>query len=210
MENQDLMFSLSRLLQRCSGPTAKVLAELNRACLSGRWRDDEADHRLQQIARETLHSRAHAQTLLSAHGKTIWPGSFGQSPYGEIFALVRLALAGQMPLRGASNAERAIHTALFDFLAPPAAVKRVKLNNIGRAQRYARVLFAMRETAMLSYTEADATLRLLLNTHPGDRSVAQPSCEAVAHFGGNLRVLTEALRRRAHLRVLRAREAALT
>lgn len=205
MENQDLIFTYRQLLQESVGPIAKALSDLNRYCLRSSWADvaDERDYC--DLACATLRNRHHAQTLLAAHGKTSWPGSFGQSPYAEVFALVRLALAGQMPPRTATRVERSLHRALFDQLAPPAAASRAKLDEAGRSRRYRRILFGMREAAILTRTESDAVLRQLLNAHPGDRAELPPCCEAAANFGGTMRVLTRSLQLRSYYREPRTR-----
>jgi hypothetical protein len=204
MNSQDLVRSDAQMLQDGSKPLAQSLLYLNRACLQGRL-DALAWRACEDAVVAALPSREHAQRLLAAHGKTCWPGSMGQSPYGEIFDLVRLALAGQVHRRAASLAEQAIHALLFERLAPAAARARVQLDGNGRERRYARLLFCMRETAILTTGEADAVLRQLLKAHPSERAQAFPACEAAANFGGNARVIEQVMRRRASLREMRAR-----
>lgn len=206
--DQHQIAGYARQLQSCSDALAQGLLELNRMCLGTLVSEDALAETLAS-ARALLGDRGRARLLLAAHGKTSWPGSYGQSPYGEIFALVALALAGQAMRRGCSGNERRLHAGLFDLLAPAAARARVELDASGRERRYARVLFGMREAAILTRGEADAALRQLLGAHPSEREQAFPACEAVANFGGNLRVLQHALRRRPELRLMRARQAKL-
>ena len=210
MDHQNDIHLMYQELQHCCGDRAEVLSKLNRMCIAGRYNGDTAAQGLLVAAQGIFANREESLAWSAAHGLTSWPGSFGQSPFGEVFALLRIALAGHVPLASASPAERAIHAAVFDRIAPPAAVARVSLTEQGRSRRYGRLLLSMRQTAMLTHTEADATLRQLLARHPRERGSTLPSCEAVANFGGNMRVLTEVLRRRPHLRVMRSGAAAST
>lgn len=203
MTNEDLIPSYARLLENGKGSIAKPLSDLNRALLQGSWCDVGDEHHFCEIAKATFWSRFHAQMLTAAHGQTSWPGSYGQSPYAEVFGVVRHVLEGHMLPRTASKTERSLHRALFEQLAPPAAISRFKLDEAGRTKRYKRLLFGMREAAILTRTEADAALRQLLSAHPGDRASLIPCSEAVAHFGGTMRVLTESLNRRAYYRDFR-------
>jgi hypothetical protein len=204
MKNEDLIHSYTRLLQHGKGSIAKALSGLNRALLRGSWCDVADEHDACELAKTTFCSRMRAQTLIAAHGQTSWPGSYGQSPYAEVFGVVRHVLAGHMLPRTASKTERSLHRALFEQLAPPAAISRFKLDEAGRTKRYKRLLFGMREAAILSRTEADAVLRQLLGAHPADRASLIPCSEAVAHFGGTKRVLTMSINRRAYYRDFRA------
>jgi hypothetical protein len=204
MNSQDLVRSDAQMLQAGAKPLAQNLLYLNRACLLGRL-DALARRACEDAVVAAFPSREHAQRLLAAHGKTCWPGSMGQSPYGEIFDLVRLALAGQVHRRAASLSEQAIHALLFERLAPAAARARGRFRPVERERRYARLLFCMRETAILTTGEADAVLRQLLKAHPSERAQAFPACEAAANFGGNARVIAQVMRRRASLREMRAR-----
>lgn len=204
MTNEDLIPSYSRLLEHGKGSIAKALIDLNRALLRGSWCDVADEHDFCELAKATFWSRMHAQTLTAAHGQTSWPGSYGQSPYAEVFAVMQHVLAGHMLPSTASKTERSLHRALFDLLAPPAAISRSKLDEAGRTKRYKRLLFGMRESAILTRTEADAVLRQLLGAHPADRASLIPCSEAVAHFGGTMRVLTKSVNRRAYYRDFRA------
>jgi hypothetical protein len=203
MTNEDLIPNYSRLLENGKGSIAKALSDLNRAMLRGNWCDVADEHDVCELAKATFWSRFHAQTLTAAHGQTSWPGSFGQSPYAEVFDVVQHVLAGHMLPRTASKTQRSLHRALFEQLAPPAAISRFKLDEAGRTKRYKRLLFGMREAAILTRTEADAVLRQLLGAHPRDRASLSPCCEAVAHFGGTMRVLTKSVNRRAYYRDFR-------
>lgn len=204
MTNEDLIPSYARLLENGKGSIAKPLSDLNRALLQGSWCDVGDEHHFCEIAKATFWSRFHAQMLTAAHGQTSWPGSYGQSPYAEVFGVVRHVLAGHMLPQTASITERSLHRALFEQLAPPAAISRFKLDEAGRTKRYKRLLFGMREAAILTRTEADAVLRQLLGAHPADRASLIPCSEAVAHFGGTMRVLTKSINRRAYYRDFRA------
>lgn len=178
-------------LQHRDGPLAQALARLNTLCLQGRWplNGDNGDR---SLLLQACTGPASATRLLQAHGMTCWPAQFGQSPYGEVFGVIRQALAGLALMRGANQVERDLWGLLVPRLAPPAARSRHALDERGRQRRYARLLHAMREAALLTEGEADATLRLLLRAHPLDRATTPPACEATAHFGGNLRVLQRA------------------
>jgi hypothetical protein len=203
MTNEDLIPSYAALLENGRGSIAKALSDLNRALLRGSWSDVADEHDACELAKATFWSRMHSQTLTAAHGQTSWPGSYGQSPYAEVFGVVRHVLAGHMLPCSASKTERSLHLALFEQLAPPAAISRFKLDEAGRTKRYKRLLFGMREAAILTRTEADAVLRQLLGAHPRDRASLTPSSEAVANFGGTMRVLTKSLNRRAYYRDFR-------
>lgn len=183
---------------------AKSLGQLNRWCLTGRWAPDVQAQQIQAV-QTIFQNRDVGHLLMAAHGKTRWPAFFGQSPYGEVFALLNLAMAGLSYRREHNQIERTLHEAMFAHVAPAAALARAALNDKGRANRYPRLLDGMREVAILSHTEADAALRILLRMHPDDRSSAAPSSEAAAHFGGNLRIVHQVLLLREVQRQRRAR-----
>lgn len=184
-------------LQHCEGPLASCLLILNSFCLRGYY--PESDPPLEQVSRPVtayLRDRQAAQALLELHGRTRWPGSYGQSPYQEVLAVIRIAASGfPLPHRG-TRVERLLHDLWFLTIAPESSRSRQRLDTAGLWKRYPRLLQAMQYVAILTKGEVESTLRLLLRTHPQDRPTASPSCEATAHFGGNLRVVHQAIRRR--------------
>ena len=199
----------TRSLQRMDTDFARALGRLNSLCLTGRWiadtkgakgADASADASTNpDVAhlRSVCTDASVATSILKAHGRTAWPGSYGQSPYAEVMAVIRHALDGQRLPRGSSQVERDLYGLLVPAIALPAARSRYSQDNEdGRAQRYPRLLFTLREVSILTPTEADATLRTLMRAHPADRGSASSPAEAVAHACGPLKVLQRAWQRR--------------
>lgn len=114
----------------------------------------------------------------------------------EFFSVLRCAVAGHAMTPGATRSQRHVHARLLVAYGPPAARVRVGLAMDHLERRYPRLLRAMRDAAILSQGEAQSALYTLLQTHPTARRSCCASCEAVAHFGGNLAVVRSAVRRR--------------
>lgn len=206
---------LALSLQLMNTNLAHSLARLNSLCMRGCWPRDnfEKDHDLMakveadraRLLQACANAAAAAQ-LLRAHSMTCWPATYGQSPYGELIVVIRHAIEGLALRRGSTQVERDLVDLLVPQLAPPAARNRYAHDDErGRARLYARLLYTMREVALLTHGEADAVLRTLLRLHPDNRASSPASSEAVAYSGGNLRVLQRAWQMR-HMVAARRRQ----
>jgi len=103
---------------------------------------------------------------------------------------------GHAPMRGSSKWHRVVHDQLLRRYALPSAILRWDMDRDELVRRYPRLLRAMRDAAILTRTEAEAALLQLLRTYPSQRAQSLPASEAVSHFGGNLKVVRVAIRRR--------------
>lgn len=185
-------WNLFSQLQQCEGHLAAALVAVNRDCLGSALTGvPEKEQRISALA-GFIPGRAEARELLQAFGKTTWPAAYGQSPYDDVMEVIRCAVAGVALKSGSTPAQRALHGRWLPVYALPAATVRWNLDDDGRRQRYPRLLRAMEHAALLSPGEADSVLRILLRTNPYVRSHSSPSCEAAAHFGGNLKVVRAA------------------
>lgn len=181
-------------LQACAGPLALLLAEVNRDCLRSAFdKSPERQARAQQLF-ELLGDRDEIRAMLAGLGRTTWPSSYGQTPYDEIATVLRCAIQGAAMPGGSTQGMRALHNLAVERFAPESARKRWFLDEAGRSKRYPRLLRAMQHAALLTSGEADSALRVLLRTNPQLRSHSSPSCEAVAHYGGNLAAVRAARR----------------
>lgn len=188
--------NLQMQLQRVAGPIATAVAAISRYCV-GQSSEVEREAAVTELLR-LVPTRAEAQALLQAHGATVWPGTFGESPYEHAAALLRHALDGVALPPRSSNAEREMHAPMLFAYALPTAVMRWELDREHLAARYPRLLRAMQRGALLTTREAEGAVYILLHTHPLARHRSCPSSEAVAHFGGNLAAVRSARRWRAH------------
>lgn len=141
---------------------------------------------------QVVPDRADAVLLVRAAQRVRWPQQWGPVPYRRAAEALQAAVDGTALPPGANAGQRALHTLLLDAYALPAARARLNLDAQSMRQRYPRLLRAMRHAALLTTGEAEATLRVLLRTHPVARDRCAPSCEATAHFGGNLKVVRRA------------------
>lgn len=181
--------SLFQQLQACEGLLADTLMQANRQCLRAANREADERELVIRVLFNMLADRGGLLLVLQALGKTRWPGTYGQSPYEEISTVLRCASQGLAMPGGSTPVMRELHAAAIERFAPPAARVRWSLNEGGRAKRYRRLLRAMQHGALLTPGEADSALRVLLRTNPSLRHHSPPSCEAVAHYGGNLAVV---------------------
>ena len=185
---------LTMQLQAMAGELAAALAAVDTDCLRSRF--TEPVERLERTTRlmKLVPDRATALALSDAFGRTRWPAAYGESPYDHVMCVIRCALQGVALLEGSTAAQRALHAMCVEAFALPCARARLNLDDAGRRRRYPRLLRAMEHAALLTTGEADSALRGLLRTHPLGRGHAPASCEAVAHFGGNLKVVRAARR----------------
>lgn len=182
-------------LQQLLGPVAVLLAALSRQCVCA----DTASEKQAAIAEflRLVPTRADAQALLTAHGATSWPGSFGESPYEHAAAVLRHALAGHALPPRSTNAEREMHLAFLKAYALPTCVARWDLDRDALWGRYPRLLRSMQNGALLTQREAEGAVYILLHTNPAARQRSCASSEAVSHFGGNVAAVRAARRWRA-------------
>lgn len=166
------------------------LRELNRLIDS---QGLQAQERSQVLSAKIFSSPKRTQLLHDAHRKTRWPAFYGQSPYESVFAVVNAAGRGSLLLRPFKVSERALYRHVLHHIGPAAARKRDLLAFDDIEARYPRLMATMREVAMLTRTEASGVILMLLRTHPSDRASSTASSEAVAHYGGNLKVVRQAL-----------------
>jgi len=185
---------LAEALRIGESELARHLAELDRICRRRQHSDWFAPLPEGTALLRLVPDREAAQTLAAAFGQTTWPGSFGETPYDQVMVLIRCALDGLALKAGATPAEKNLHLIFLGAYALPAARVRWGLSQHDLSQRYPRLLRAMQHGALLSAGEAEAALSLLLRRHPAERAKTPPSSEAVAHFGGNLKVVHAARR----------------
>lgn len=180
-------------LQQCRGALAQALKRVN-TCLLFNKCDLPETHDAMETFLAVVADRKSGLELHAALGSLRWPGTYGSSPWEELFSVLRAAIHGHAASKDFGRISRILHQDLIERLALPSAVKRLSLDEAGRKKRYPRLLEAMRQGALLTHGEADAALRMLLNACPGERARTCPSSEAVDHFGGNLRVVHQARR----------------
>ncbi len=180
-------------LQHCRGALSVVLSRVNTCLLFDKCDIPDAKDAFSALLAITC-DRESALKLHSTLGSLRWPGSYGSSPWEELFSVLHSAVHGYAPSKNFGRLSRILHQDLIERIALPAAVNRLNLNEVGRKKRYSRLLEAMRQGALLTHGEADSALRMLLNACPGERAKTFASCEAVDHFGGNLRVVHQARR----------------
>ena len=185
----------SHSLRAVTGPIPQLLVELAAHCRAGRCDTDALDAGCSGLLQLVVDRQA-AQQLLADHGALRWPGAMGQSPYADFTYVLRCTVDGHFLMPGATRSQRYLHARLASVYGPPAAKARLQLGMGDLERRYPRLLRAMRDAAILSHGEAQSALFLLLQAHPSSRRSTCASCEAVAHFGGNLAVVRAAIRRR--------------
>jgi len=185
---------LFQQLQSVTGELAKAMRAVNIDCQgSSMDRPPERRGRIQALL-DMLGDTDQVRAVSQAVGNTRWPGAYGESPYDDLMTVLRCASRGEPLPCGATRVMQELHQMCFDRFAPPAARSRWAMDERQRQARFPRLLRAMQHGALLTVGEADATLRVLLGTHPHGRGHAPASCEAVAHFGGCLKVVRAARR----------------
>lgn len=177
-------------LQNCESRLCESMRELNRLLNA---QGTAAQERARVLSQQIFTGPKRTQELLQAHGKTRWPGSYGQSPYGEVFSVVHAARRGTLLPRPFASSERELYRHVLHHVGPAAARKRDLLAFDDMEARYPRLLASMRSVAMLTRTEAISALNMLLRTHVQDREQSTPTSDAIAHFGGNLKAVRQAL-----------------
>jgi hypothetical protein len=186
-------------LRGAVGHLAACLLELAQLCRASHSKPEQQLELLARLFRLIPDRRA-AQVLLNTHGAIAWAGTFGQSPYSDFTYVLRCAVDGHGLMPGPTANQRELHGPLLDAYATPAARARWGLDRDQLQRRYPRLLRAMQDAAILTRTEAESTLLVLLRRHPSARHRSPSSCEAVHHFGGgdggNMAVIRAAIRRR--------------
>lgn len=178
------------------GSLVAVLTALDRLC-DARLDVTDLDPALTQL-RERAPTRAAAQAVVQTAAQVRWPTAlYGPLPYGRTIEVLRAALTGVAPPAGSGPGSRTLHQALVAAYGLPSAAARFALSQESLAQRYPRLLLAMQQGALLTMTEAQASLYQLLHTQPAARARCAPASEAAAHFGGNLKVVSAGCRWRA-------------
>lgn len=172
------------------GDITRLLTRLDRLCDA--YAEQTALNEGVATLLQVVPDRADAVLLVRAAQRVPWPQQWGPVPYRRAAEALQVAVDGAALPPGASAGQRGLHTLLLDAYALPAARARLKLDAEGMRQRYPRLLRAMQHAALLTTGEAEATLRVLLRTHPLARDRCAPSCEATAHFGGNIKVVRKA------------------
>lgn len=182
-------------LQQLSGPVAVLFAALSRQCVSS----NSASEKEAAIAEflRLVPTRTDALALLTAHGATSWPVTFGESPYEHSAGVLRHSLAGHALPPRSTNVEREMHVAFLKAYALPTCVARWDLDRDALWGRYPRLLRAMQHGALLTQREAEGAVYILLHTNPDARQRSCASSEAVSHFGGNVAAVRAARRWRA-------------
>lgn len=183
---------LARQLKGGTSELATTLATVDRDCLRGRL--GASDDRHERVVRllQLVPDRAAAVALSQAFGMTRWAGAYAESPYDNAMLAIRCAIDGVPLPSGSAPAQRSFHDLCVNAYALCSAQARWNLDDEGRRRRYRRLLRAMQQAALLTAGEADSALRALLRTNPAGRHHCPPSCEAVQHFGGCLRVVRAA------------------
>jgi len=190
------LFAVRRQLVDTESDLAVALLTADGVCRSNKRPDNEALQQSCAALLAAIPDRASLRLAMQAYGGIVYAATYGQSPYECIMSVLYSLLNGQALFKDPTRGMRYIYEHLFEVYAPPAARSRVRVDGNTVEQRYPRLLRAMRAAAILSHTEANATLLLLLRTAPRDRCHASPSCEAVAHFGGAMKVVRAAKRYR--------------
>jgi hypothetical protein len=169
-------------------PLVDVVQQLAALCRVRRLDNGDALDRVCERLLRLVRGRADASHLLAGCDVT--------TASAEFISVLRCAVEGHAMTPGATRSQRHVHKRLLVAYGPPAARARVGLAMDHLERRYPRLLRAMRDAAILSQGEAQSALYMLLQAHPTVRRSCCASCEAVAHFGGNLAVVRAAIRRR--------------
>lgn len=185
---------LAKSIQSAEGPVAQALMELNRICLRNRHEDCFGPLSEGASFVQTVPDRDTLLQLVSAIGACRWPGSYGHSPYAEVYGVLVAAVNGRPLDVGALPGQRNLHQVFVAAYAPPAAKARWELGQQQLSRRYPRLLRAMQHGALLTPGEAEAALWVLLRRPASARAKSPASSEAVSNFGGNLRVVQAARR----------------
>lgn len=194
MKSNNLLSNIDLLdLQHCRGALAETLRLVNVSLLHNKSTSKEASEAMATLL-ALIVDREAGLKLFKALGSLSWPGTYGQSPWDEVYSVLSAAIQGHPVSKYHGQLARILQSDLVERVALPSAKYRLALDEAGRSKRYPRLLEAMRHGAMLTHGEADAALRMLLRACPCERGNTIASSEAVANFGGNLRVVHQARR----------------
>ena len=158
---------------------------------------------LAMLCREAFPTRQSITTFHQAHQATSWPSSYGQSPVEHVAAIVEAFeharhMTSRGHLRHVAEARQQAYFHLVVAHAGPVLRRRFRIGYEDAPRMWPRLVWACRQAALLTESEASSALVLWYRSSHLDR-ISRGACqvggsEAVVHFGGVRALLTAARR----------------
>lgn len=177
--------------------------QFDRVCALNRAISSAPSNHLATLIREAFPTRKSLSDFHSAHRRTSWPGTYGESPVQHVADIVEAFEHGRHlnhrgHLRTVSEARQQAYQWLVLSCGGPVLQRRFRVGYDDAPRLWPRLVWACRQAALLTEGEASSALILWYRSSHLDR-ISRGACtvggsEAVVHFGGVRAMLTAALR----------------